>query len=91
MENKNLADHLPLSERAVFLSDNCDKIEQMSYLKKFTEEEIVEMKDRVSAVSIEINVLKLKRNLRLLNSAVSLSPWLKNEILSSPTSKAKLS
>ncbi|MFB5946086.1 hypothetical protein [Albibacterium profundi] len=55
MENQNLADHLPLNQRAGFLEDNADAVEKMSYLKKFSSEEIMEMKNRLSDVSIDLN------------------------------------
>ena len=53
--SKNIAEHLPLRDREGFLRDNCDAPERMSYMKQFTEEEIVAMKNRLSTVSIEMD------------------------------------
>lgn len=61
MENQNLASHLPLSQRAGFLEDNCDAVEEMSYLKKFKPDEILEMKNRLSDVSIEVNDIDIEK------------------------------
>ena len=52
---KNIAEHIPLRERERFLKDNCDKVERMSYMKQFTDEEIVAMKNRLSTVSIDMD------------------------------------
>jgi len=38
-----------------FLRDNCEKREELGYMKRFTPEEIAEMKDQLATVSIEIN------------------------------------
>lgn len=57
MQN-NLAEHLPLAERAQFLRDNCDKTEDMNYMKKFTPDEVEAMKSRLSTVDIDMNDLE---------------------------------
>lgn len=61
MKNQNLAEHLPLNQRAGFLRDNADAVETLNYLKKFTPEEIQEMKNNLSNVSIEINDIENER------------------------------
>lgn len=42
-------------QRIRFLKDNCDKIEQRGYMKRFTPERIQEMKETLAETSIEIN------------------------------------
>lgn len=37
------------------LSDNCDKIEEVDHMRSFSAERLVEMKERLSDVSIEIS------------------------------------
>jgi predicted transcriptional regulator len=52
---QKLADHLPLGERGEYLQANCDDVEKMSYMKQFTAEQITEMKNRLSDLSIKLN------------------------------------
>jgi predicted transcriptional regulator len=58
---QNLATHLPLNEREGFLKDNCDTTELMSYMKQFSPEEITEMKNRLSDLSIKLNDVEEER------------------------------
>lgn len=44
-----------------FLGPNCDGREEIGYMKQFTPEEILEMKDTLSEVAIQINDLEIKR------------------------------
>lgn len=48
-------------ERVRMLQDNCDSIEKQSYMKSFTHEEIVLMKDRLSDVSIDLNEIDIEK------------------------------
>jgi hypothetical protein len=41
--------------RIKFFEDNCYAVEETSYMKDFTPEEIAQMKERLSEVSIKIN------------------------------------
>ena len=43
-----------------FLGANCDGREEVGYMKQFSPEEIVEMKDTLSEVAIQINDLEIK-------------------------------
>lgn len=43
------------TQRVQFLKDNCEKIDEIGYMKQFTPEEIAGMKDTLAEVSIEIN------------------------------------
>lgn len=75
---KNIADHLPLRDRESFLRDNCDDTERMNYLKAFTEDEIVEMKNRLSSVSIEMDDIEDEKKDVNAHFMAKLDP-LKNE------------
>jgi hypothetical protein len=44
-----------------FLKDNCDSTELMSYMKQFSPEEITEMKNRLSDLSIKLNDIEEER------------------------------
>jgi len=52
---KALGKEYPLEERIQFLKDNCDKIETKSYMKRFTQDEILQKKEELSETSIQIN------------------------------------
>lgn len=56
-----LFEDLPVEDRAQALKDNCDKAEDISYFKKFSPEELKEMKDELSDLSIKINDLEIKK------------------------------
>ena len=43
------------AERLEFLRNNCDKIEELGYMKKFTADEIAQMKSELSTVAIKLN------------------------------------
>jgi len=42
-------------QRKRFLKDNCDVVEDKGYMKQFSNDKVVELKERLSEVSIEIN------------------------------------
>jgi hypothetical protein len=41
--------------RVDFLESNCDKVEEMGYMKRFTPEQLVQMKENLSETCIKIN------------------------------------
>lgn len=43
------------------LEDNCDKIEEVGYMKPFTPDQLLGMKDKLSSVSIEINDIECEK------------------------------
>lgn len=89
---KNIAEHLPLREREGFLRDNCDDTETMSYMKHFTEEEIGEMKSRLSTVSIEMNDIEEEKKDAAALFKARMDPFKveKKELLSHIKQKAVL-
>lgn len=55
---KQLGSEYHPSERIKFLKDNCDAVEDVSYMKQFTHEEIAAMKENLAESSIKLNDLK---------------------------------
>jgi seryl-tRNA synthetase len=55
---KQLGKEYSDSERIKFLKDNCDDVEDMSYMRKFTPDELLVMKDELSNVAIKIDDLE---------------------------------
>lgn len=54
MQNQ-LFPNLPEEARKQVLSDNCDRVEELEYLKSFGPDQIAQKKDTLSEVSISIN------------------------------------
>lgn len=48
-------------KRSAFLKDNCDKVEAMGYNRKFSPEEIREMKDELAETSIKLNEIGIRK------------------------------
>lgn len=48
-------------QRIRFLKDNCDKIEERGYMKRFTPDKIQEMKEALAETSIEINDIDVEK------------------------------
>lgn len=60
--------------RAQFLQDNCDLVEEIGYNRKFTPEEITDMKDHLSEVAIEINDIEIEKKEAMKTFKDQLSP-----------------
>jgi hypothetical protein len=59
---KSLFQDVPEEKRAQMLSDNCDQIEEsLGYMKPFTPDEILSMKDNLADLSININEIELEQ------------------------------
>jgi hypothetical protein len=56
--DKSLFQDVPEEKRSQLLSDNCDQIEELGYMKPFTEQEILDMKDDLADLSININEIE---------------------------------
>lgn len=46
------------SERIKFLKDNCDEVEDVAYMRKFTPDELLVMKEELSNVAINMDDLE---------------------------------
>jgi hypothetical protein len=49
------------AQRIAFLGDNCDKVEEIGYMKRFSPEDILEMKEQLSETDIQINDLEIEK------------------------------
>lgn len=63
------------AKRIAFLADNCDKIEEKGYMKRFSQEELIAMKDNLSEVAIEINDIEEEKKLIASEFKERLTPF----------------
>ncbi len=61
MEKELFKDIKDSKKRLSLLIDNCDKVEEKGYMKRYTPEELAEMKDGLSEVAIAINDIEEER------------------------------
>ncbi len=52
---KHLGQEYPDEQRIQFLEDNCSKVEEVGYTRRFTPDEITEMKDDLSKTVITVS------------------------------------
>ncbi len=52
---KQLFQNYSEEQRVSFLKDNCDAVEDIGYMRRFTPEELSEKKERLSSVAIDLN------------------------------------
>lgn len=59
--------------RVAFLKDNCESVESQTYMKRFTTDELNEMKESLSDLSIQINDIEeeKKETLKEVNDRLS--------------------
>lgn len=50
-------------DRVNYLQANCEAVEPVNFMRRFTPEEIAEMKDNLSETAIELNDIKLEKKL----------------------------
>jgi len=82
---------VPEEKRAQMLSDNADSIEEIGYMKQFTDEEILSMKDDLAEVSININEIDIEKKEVAAEFKHKLEPLTdqKKEILTKIKNKAE--
>jgi hypothetical protein len=66
-------------ERVAFLKDNCDTVEHRGYMKRFTPEQLIQMKETLSEVSIEINDIEEEKKLAMETFKTQLKPHLEEK------------
>lgn len=59
--DKTLGQEYAPEQRVRFLKDNCDKIETIGYMKRFSTDEMSSRKDELAELSIEINEIEAER------------------------------
>lgn len=81
-----------LAERMDFLKSNCDTVEDLSYMKRFTPEQITTMKNTLATTSIEINDIEVEKKEAMKAYKESLKPLIdtKKELLKNIKQKAEL-
>lgn len=67
-----------LEDRKAFLHDNCEAAEQLRYMKRFSPDQITEMKNELSEISIEINDIEEEKKEVMQSFKARLDPL--NEI-----------
>lgn len=89
--DKQLFQGYPEAQRAQILRDNCNTIENIGYTKQFTADQLIDMKDRLSEVSIEANEIEIEKKEAMDGFKHRLQPFNeeKKELLSNLKNKAK--
>jgi len=60
--------------RIEFLSDNCDSVEQKGYMKRFTPDQLLKMKEELSETAIEINDIETEKKEIVKDYSARLKP-----------------
>lgn len=71
---KLLFQDYPEDQRAQFLKDNCETVEPVGYMRRFTQDELAEKKDRLSTVAIEINDIEDEKKAETDKFKIKLKP-----------------
>lgn len=58
---KNLGKEYDELQRVAFLKDNCDQVEEKGYMKRFTPEQVQQMKEELAEASIKINDIQIEK------------------------------
>ena len=83
------------SERLRLLKDNCDVVEMKSYMRKFTQDELTQMKDELAEESIQLNDIEVERKEVMNEFKERIKPHAKNvetllsNLVSIPTGSIK--
>lgn len=72
--DKSIGKEYPAERRIQFLEDNCDKVDKKGYMKRFSAEELQEMKERLSEVSIDINDIEIEKKATVEVFKIQLAP-----------------
>ena len=88
---KILCGTVPEAQRAQMLRDSCDKVEEVGYMKPYTPDEIVQMKDELAEASIQINEIEEEKKAEMDKFKARLSPLdiQKKELLKNIKNKAE--
>ena len=71
MERINFKGKSP-TERARLLKDNCDKVEELGYVKPFTEDELTARKENLAELSIAIDELEEEKKAQVADFNLSI-------------------
>ena len=67
-------DILDEKKRIAFLTDNCDSIEEKGYMKRFTPEQLLQMKEELSETAIAINDIEEEKKAKMELFKMRLKP-----------------
>lgn len=89
---KELGKECTPDERVKFLKDNCDEIQEMDYMRQFTPAELLEMKENLSTVAIQMDDLEEeKKDLTAnINAKIKTQKVMKKRLLKGLKQKAEL-
>ncbi len=72
---KELGKEYPLGiERENFIKDNADSVEEKGYMKRFSEQELLDQKDELSTVDIDINDIEEEKKEAVKEFKTKLKP-----------------
>ena len=79
-------------KRIAFLLDNCDKAEEKSYMKRFTPDQLLQMKEVLSETAININDIESEKKEAMAEFKARLKPLEeeKQRLLSGLKNKSEL-
>jgi len=78
--NRELGMHIKdTQERINFLSDNCDAVEKKSYMKRFTPDQLLQMKESLSETAIEINDIEQEKKEAVSGFKIRLKPLMEDQ------------
>jgi hypothetical protein len=82
MKMKNyLGQEIPVGERAQFLQDNCDAVEEQGYTRRFTTDELNERKERLADTSIHISDIETEKKEAMQEFKERLKPFEEEKML----------
>lgn len=71
---KELGKNIPITNRRNFLSDNCDAVVTMGYMRRLTHEELTEKKNELSETDIKINDIEIEKKAATERFKIALDP-----------------
>lgn len=72
--DKELGKKIPITERRNFLSDNCDGVVTMGYMRRLTHEELTGKKNELSETDIKINDIEIEKKAATERFKITLDP-----------------
>lgn len=91
MLDRELGKDIALEERAGFLEDNCDGVEEITYSRAFTPEELALKREQLADVSIKIADIELEKKVAMYVYKDRLKPlqMQKNDAIEAIRAKSK--
>lgn len=71
---KQIGQNYPEAERAQFLADNCDRIEEKSYMKRFDSNTLMQKKEQLSEIAIQISDLEEAKKSYMVGHKAEMDP-----------------